>query len=554
MEQVRFFLALILSFIVLYVWQVVFMPQENKQIITNHEKDIQSQDVSIQNDNKQAAKDISFLKEELTLNEKVDIKPIEQARVISVESPLYIIKISEKGASFRSMFLKEYFETLNQDSNLKCIINQEAEGTVLIDVLNKSIAQVRDGIYQANVSQDNVIVDSPKEIVFSYTSQYGVVIQKTYLFNPNSFIIGLRVSILNQSEFALKDQFILSLHKQVPKEISSYIFEGPAALMNKELHEIAINKIHKKNFFSGSFDWIGLEDRYFASCIIPLEHKEGDWRISLKNNEKNMETQFQLPSMTIQPNTTEHITMDLFFGPKRLDLFNKMDNSLSSMINYGWFDFIARPCLYLMNYIHKYIPNYGIAIIILTILIKLIFWPLGTKSYKSMNQMKKLHPMMMKIREKYKNDRKKMNEEIMGLYRTYKVNPMSGCLPMLIQIPVFIALYRMLSQAIELRHAPFVGWINDLSAPDRLFRFDYIPFMQEPYGIPVLTIIMGGTMFLQQKMSPAPEDPMQAKMMMWLPVVFTVIFINFPAGLVLYWLVNNVASILQQSYINKKYS
>jgi len=208
-----------------------------------------------------------------------------------------------------------------------------------------------------------------------------------------------------------------------------------------------------------------------------------------------------------------------------------------------------------MNQIYKVIPNYGIAIIILTLLTKIVLWPLGNKSYKSMNDMKRMQPLMAEIREKYKDDKKKMNEETMALYRTYKINPMGGCLPMLVQLPVFLALYRMLYQAIELRHAPFFGWINDLSAPDRLFHFNVsIPFMQPPYGIPVLTIVMGATMLLQQKMSPPPGDPTQAKMMMFMPIIFTVIFINFPAGLVLYWLTNNLFSIAQQYYIQKKFA
>ncbi|OQY12637.1 MAG: hypothetical protein B6I31_02815 [Desulfobacteraceae bacterium 4572_19] len=217
------------------------------------------------------------------------------------------------------------------------------------------------------------------------------------------------------------------------------------------------------------------------------------------------------------------------------------------------FNIIAKPCLWLMNFIYKFIPNYGVAIIILTILIKLLFWPLGNKSYKSMAEMKKLQPLMMEIREKYKNDKQRMNKEVMGLYKTYKVNPMSGCLPMIVQMPIFFALYRMLYSAIELRHAPFFGWITDLSAPDRLFHFGFqIPFMDPPCGIPVLTLIMGGTMILQQKMSPPAGDPTQAKMMMLMPVFFTFIFINFSSGLVLYWLVNNVLSISQQYYITKK--
>jgi YidC/Oxa1 family membrane protein insertase len=182
-----------------------------------------------------------------------------------------------------------------------------------------------------------------------------------------------------------------------------------------------------------------------------------------------------------------------------------------------------------------------------------MFWPLAQKSYKSMGEMRKLQPLMQEIREKYKGDKAKMNQEMMTLYRTYKINPMGGCLPMLIQLPVFFALYRMLYQAIELRHAPFFGWITDLSAPDRLFEFGFkIPFMEPPYGIPVLTIIMGASMILQQKMTPAPGDPTQAKMMMLMPVIFTFIFINFSSGLVLYWLVSNIFSIAQQYYTQKK--
>jgi YidC/Oxa1 family membrane protein insertase len=170
-----------------------------------------------------------------------------------------------------------------------------------------------------------------------------------------------------------------------------------------------------------------------------------------------------------------------------------------------------------------------------------------------MADMKKIQPLMAGIKEKHKGDKRKMNEEMMALYKTYKVNPMGGCLPMVVQIPVFFALYRMLYEAIELRHAPFFWWINDLSAPDRLFRFDFaVPFMEPPYGIPVLTIIMGASMFFQQRMSPPMGDPTQAKMMMMMPIVFTFIFINFSSGLVLYWLVNNVLSMAQQYYITKK--
>jgi len=275
----------------------------------------------------------------------------------------------------------------------------------------------------------------------------------------------------------------------------------------------------------------------------------------LGSTKEVLKNKYVHPSIRIEPGQQVVLKHQLFMGPKQMDLLNAVGKGLGNLIDFGWFDFLARPCLHFMNLIYGVIPNYGLAIIIITVIIKILLWPLGTKSYKSMNEMKRIQPLMAEIREKYKNDKTKQNQEVMNLYRTYKVNPMGGCLPMVLQIPVFFALYRMLYEAIELRHAPFVGWINDLSAPDRLFNFGFsIPLMEPPYGIPVLTLIMGASMFLQQKMSPPMGDPAQAKMMMAMPIVFTFIFINFSSGLVLYWLVNNVLSIAQQYYIQKKFA
>jgi YidC/Oxa1 family membrane protein insertase len=240
-------------------------------------------------------------------------------------------------------------------------------------------------------------------------------------------------------------------------------------------------------------------------------------------------------------------------GPRELSLLKELGKQLDLAINFGFFDIIARPMLFALRFFNKYVKNYGISIIIITILIKILFWPLTHKSYKSMKEMQKLQPLMKKIREKYKHDKQQMNKEMMALYKTYKVNPMGGCLPMAIQIPVFIALYNLFGKSIELRHAPFMLWINDLSAPDRLFSFPFeIPLMSPPYGIPVLTLLMGATMYITQKMTPMTMgDPTQAKVMQFLPLFFTFIFINFPSGLVLYWLVNNILQIGQQYRIKK---
>ncbi len=235
-------------------------------------------------------------------------------------------------------------------------------------------------------------------------------------------------------------------------------------------------------------------------------------------------------------------------GPKDVETLGKAGHDLARAVDFGWFTFLAKPLLLVLRWFYKYTHNYGIAIILLTVVIKIIFWPLTQKSYKSMQVMKKIQPKIAQVREKYKDDREKLNQELMMLYRTYKVNPLGGCLPMVLQIPVFFALYRMLYGALELRHKPFMLWINDLTAPDRLHIGIDIPYLG---GIPVLTLLMGVSMFIQQKMTPSGGDPRQEKMMLLMPVIFTVFFINFPSGLVLYWLVNNVLSIVQQYWINR---
>jgi len=341
--------------------------------------------------------------------------------------------------------------------------------------------------------------------------------------------------------------------KTYSKTTTMYGFEGPSALINNSLQQIKAKKIKDKNIYTGTLEWVTVQDRYFMSSIIATKPVEASMRLFLSQDDMLLEAQYMQPETVIQPGMQHGYEYKLFFGPKNTKILKQCGYNLSKAIDFGMFDFIAKPCLWFMNFLYSIIPNYGVAIIILTIVTKIILWPLGTKSYKSMAQMKKIQPLMMEIREKYKNDKKKMNEQIMALYKTYKVNPVGGCLPMVVQLPVFFALYRMLYEAIELRHAHFLGWITDLSAPDRLFDFNFsIPLMQPPYGIPVLTIIMGATMFLQQQMAPSVGDPTQAKMMKFMPIIFTAIFINFSSGLVLYWLINNILSIAQQHYITKK--
>ena len=330
-------------------------------------------------------------------------------------------------------------------------------------------------------------------------------------------------------------------------------------MIDDEYTTIKPGDIEEKNVYNGKISWAGYTERYFMAAVMPKLSNDGvtnrDTKVKLSYANDLVTSDFIQQMDRLDPGKQAIYPFVFYLGPKSLKVLGTYDNSLKNAINFGFFNILAKPLLITMNYIHDMIPNYGMAIILLTVLIKLLFWPLGTKSYKSMNKMKKVQPLMTELREKYKNDKQKMNKEVMALYKTYKVNPASGCLPMLVQMPIFFALYRMLYQAIELRHAPFFGWINDLSAPDRLFEFGFsIPMMQQPYGLPMLTLIMGASFFLQQKMTPVSGDPMQAKMMMMMPIFMTVLFINFPAGLVLYMFVNNIISMGQQYYIQKKFA
>jgi YidC/Oxa1 family membrane protein insertase len=277
--------------------------------------------------------------------------------------------------------------------------------------------------------------------------------------------------------------------------------------------------------------------------------QEGSRNVLMSAVDETVHTVISEGVITLAPGTEQSFVYGLYFGPKKLSILKDIGSELSRAINFGWFDVIAKPMLWLLNFFYAFIKNYGVAIILLTILIKAVFWPITQKGMKSMKNMQKLQPKVAKLKEKFKDDPQKMNQEMMALYKTYKVNPLGGCLPLVLQIPFFFALYKVLLMSIELRHAPFMLWINDLSAPDRLWVGFDIPFL---HGIPVLTLLMGGSMYLQQKMTPTTADPTQARIMQMLPIIFTFMFLNFASGLVLYWFVNNLLSILQQQLINRQ--
>lgn len=554
-DQSRLFVAIILSIVVIVGWNLVFV-DKNKQPITKNKVIESDKNTKTQNN-------ITNYKPEIQKNESQEIFPNSKIlpqqslsiKTISLSTPFYNIILSENSATVISLTLNKYKQGIQKNELLKEMVNPNlVSGLFDINMEKNSIQGLENAIFKAQTKDNHFsLTHGEKNIIFSWTSPNNIVVEKVFTFSASTYLIGFDLYIKNGSKIPFKDSFGISLQGWIDPKGSKFSFEGPTIMINDKLEEIKPKKIKDKDTYAGIIDWLGFTDRYFMSCIVP--EKAFDATIKLSYSKPLVTTKYVQAINTINPGQQIKYSFKCFMGPKSLNLLKTYDNNLKKAVNFGWFDFLAKPCLIIMNLIYKFIPNYGVAIIILTILIKLIFWPLGTKSYKSMNDMKRIQPLMMELREKYKHDKQKMNKEVMGLYKTYKVNPMGGCLPIIVQMPIFFALYRMLYQAIELRHTPFIGWINDLSAPDRLFHFNFaIPFMQAPYGVPVLTIIMGATMFLQQKMSPSTGDPTQAKMMMLMPLFMTFIFINFPAGLVLYWLVNNILSIGQQYYIQKKFA
>jgi len=556
MDQIRMLSAVVLSFIVFMVWQFVFVKPEQDQKALPAETPVETQTPAQQD----TSNYVETVQKPLqptgpkTATEATLTQSIKPAKTITIDTPLYMARLSERGAVINSMKLKQYRETVDKASPPKELFEPRLpEGALKCHLARNSVPELETAVFTTEGNIESLsVTDQNASITLSWRSENSVVLEKRFTFYPDSYLVGLDVTLKNGSPYPIQDQLVLSMTDRVPDEASRIGFTGPSALVGNQVEEIKIKKLEEKNTLSGTLDWVAFQDRYFIRSLIPASAVDATARFQLIS-EKFIESNLVAPETVTHPQIQQTQSFHAYFGPKSISELRATGKKLERTVDLGWFDFLARPILWLMNAIYKVIPNYGVAIIILTILIKIILWPLGNKSYKSMGQMKKMQPLMTEVRERYKDDKQKQNQEVMALYRTYKVNPLGGCLPMVAQIPVFFAFYQMLYAAFELRHAPFAGWINDLSAPDRLFEFGFsIPFMEPPYGIPVLTIIMGASMLWQQKMSPPMGDPAQAKMMMFMPVVFTFIFINFSSGLVLYWLTNNILGIMQQYYVTKK--
>jgi len=379
--------------------------------------------------------------------------------------------------------------------------------------------------------------EQPARITFSGKGSRGRAIERVYTFAPDTYMVGLEIEMAGLEPAVRQAGLAMRLTERIPEEAQSrYTFSGFMAFINESLEKEKKLDAGEPVYYKGNVHWEGFSDKYFLTSLLPVDNP-----VSSVKLEQLHPADGQSPGLFISRliyNIQDHLEGDtgrfaysIYIGPKDLDMLRETGHFLEKSIDLGWFGFIAKPLLVVLKFFYRYTHNYGIAIIILTILIKILFHPLTRKQMESMRQMQKLQPKMQAIREKFKDDKERLNREVMDLYRTHKINPLGGCWPMLLQIPVFFALYKALLNSIELRHAPFMFWIQDLSEKDPCY---------------ITPIIMGATMFLQQKMTPVAGDPNQQKMMMFMPLIFTFMFLNFPSGLVLYWLVNNVLTIGQQ--------
>jgi YidC/Oxa1 family membrane protein insertase len=453
--------------------------------------------------------------------------PAADAPTVTIETDLVRATVTKLGARLKSLELKDFRETVKPDSPLLDLVTPSPVLPLTIELgAGSSDADIS---YEASSSSIRVSGPEQAEVVFQGSTVDGRTIEKRYRFLGNSYLFDLVVS-----GSAIKGSAGLVLTPVSVQAASGGQTSGneqAVAFANAKLIEKSVESLTTPIEVQGSA-WTGFSAQYFAALGMPHSGTGTAWLAKAEG----------IPIARLDTPTSDgDARFQVFLGPKEREILAGAGHQLERAIDFGWFWFIALPLLWGLRALYRIIPNYGVAIILLTAIVKLVTAPLTRSSFKSMKAMQKLQPDMQRLRERHKDDQVAMQKEMMELYKRHRVNPVSGCLPMMLQLPIFVGLYNALLHAIELRHAPFMLWINDLSAPDRL--------MIGGIGIPVLVLLMGASMLVQQLMTPQQGDPTQQRMMMIMPVVFTFISMNFPSGLVLYWLVNNLLTMAQQWFM-----
>lgn len=479
------------------------------------------------------------------------------AKTIAVHTDVLNVDISTKGGDIIGATLKQHDTRLNDDSEPYVLLHKKNDrvytapsgliGADGIDSKGRPTYTIEGDDFTLEEGKDTLSID------LTYQANQVSYI-KRFTFTRGDYLVKVQYLIDNRSDRVWQGKFYASINRD---GLVPFNYESPGGMGLQPYLGAAIttNETNYKKIDFEDIDdaiadglggfkesvqggWLAMIQHYFISAWIPSKNTLNEYNLTRnKNNPELYELSAKTPLVTIERGEQGSIGMGFYVGPKDIHRLEEISENLDLTIDFGWLWWIAKPLFYALSFIHSFVNNWGIAIILLTVCIKLLFFPLSAASYRSMAKMRKLGPQMKTLKERFGEDRQKMSQEMMKLYKKEKVNPLGGCFPILIQMPVFIALYYVLMESVELRHAPFALWLQDLSTMD-------------PYYI--LPLIMGATMYIQQQLNPTPPDPTQAKIMKWMPVVFTLMFLWFPSGLVLYWVVNNTLSIIQQYVITKR--
>jgi len=484
-----------------------------------------------------------------------ELHPAPEGRLISVDTPLYHGVIDTAGGRIYKWELKKYKETTNGNAPVDLFLNSPPGFSSLLRVKGYNVPELIPFEYSG---QDNVSVqDGTAELTLTWKSPEGLTVKKIYSVDSSSYVLNQRFEVTNPGSEPLPQKLDIKWFGKVEGHGRGGNTMSFAALVSGDVENV-IKKPGEAKSYSGVIDWFGFSQKYFMTAFLPETGADTTVTLTSVGDKSLVKSLYSYPPDTIPPGKTSVKNWEVYLGPLEYDIVKAVGYNLQESINYGWVEFLAKPLLDFLKWINSYIHNYGISIIIITVIMRLIFLPLTIRSMVSMKRMQVkmelIKPKIEALKEKYKDDKTKQNSELMKLYSSNGVNPLSslgGCLPLLIQLPVFIALYDVLLHSIDLRQSSFL-WINDLSEPEHLFN---IPGIGIPFRI--LPLVMGISWFISQKMTPVTPTAgnenmqMQMKMMQFMPIIFTVMFWGLPSGLILYWTVSNILSIGQQIYVNR---
>jgi YidC/Oxa1 family membrane protein insertase len=471
--------------------------------------------------------------------------------MITLETDLLKVILTNRGAAVRSWQLKQYQET---NGPVDLVGAPTKDGAPLSFASSVDGGEGATGLYRI-VERPSGDPGTPQRAVMEFQERGGVLLEKTVVLHPGRYLADVELRLKNLAGVPAQGSVRLQWGPGFRAGASNQNtrFDGVSAVAWIDGARVTpdMTKVTEEVLQTGTVSWTALQDTYFAAALVPAER--GPAGLVTKDAEDRPIVGLIYPAQKIPAGEEVAHSLQIYAGPKEITRLRDAGHDLRELVNLGWFDFLARPALYFIRFLNGFTGNYGVAIIIITILQKVAFYPLTQKSHKSMQAMQTLQPKILALKDKYKNNPQKANQETMELYKRHGVNPLGGCLPMLVQLPIFLALYNALLGSVEMWRAPFTLWITDLSAPDTLFTLPFaVPYLGASFPMRGLPLIMGVSMFIQQKMSPTGGDPRQAKMMLFMmPIVFTVMFWGFPSGLVLYWLINNVLQIGHQYQMNR---